>query len=90
MTNPTPPAPQLPAWLDHGQWHVWCEFEWTWHYHGAGPANGNPLDFLGHRGAHCVDPASPLHKRGYVLVAGEGPRPEYPKRRPTIAAQATR
>jgi hypothetical protein len=47
---------QLAFWCD------WCE---RLHYHGAcGPEWG---EGNGHRGAHCIDPASPYRRTGYFI-----------------------
>ncbi len=40
----------------------WCGKR---HTHGAGCTQDNPLDFLGHREAHCLNGSG----RDYVLVA---------------------
>jgi len=43
-------------------WCDWCEHV---HYHGAcGPEWGAGS---GHRGAHCIDPASPYLATGYIV-----------------------
>ena len=37
------------------------------HTHGAGPLDGNPQNYLGHRSAHCYQP--PINaEHGYLLV----------------------
>ena len=36
------------------------------HVHGAGWPESDPRAFLGHRGAHCADPA--VRGNGYVLA----------------------
>jgi len=61
--------PELPAYLVEGKnervWKVWCEPCGKWHTHGAGPANGDPMEFLGHRIGHCANA-----DRGYILIYG--------------------
>ncbi len=38
------------------------------HVHGAGALGDDPLQFVGHRGAHCLNNEAP---QGYVLVLAE-------------------
>jgi hypothetical protein len=44
-------------------WQFWCPFCHEYHVHAGGPDGTN----LGHRAAHCREPASSFHTTGYVL-----------------------
>lgn len=47
------------------QWRVaQCPYCGRPHLHGAGAAGGDPLTFLGHKVAHCIDSDNP----GYILA----------------------
>ena len=66
--------PELPAYLDTrfpdvNLWHVWCQYCHRWHTHGAGGKDANPMEFLGHRVAHCTR-GGPYDATGYRLVYG--------------------
>ena len=53
---------------DARQWKVGCcPFCKEEHFHGAGGADQDPKDFLGHRSAHCVSPSKEAEE-GYMLV----------------------
>lgn len=67
--------PELPAYFDDSPWdanlwHVWCDYCVRWHTHGAGGKGDDPMEYLGHRGAHCDWDDSPYWPTGYTLVWG--------------------
>ncbi len=58
-----------------GTLRVWCAWCKTHHSHGDAGGGGRGY---GHRGAHCADPESPYHRRGYRLVAAPADVPTLP------------
>ncbi len=56
--------------------HSWvvirCPFCGKKHYHGGGPGDGDPRNYLGERAAHCVKLPEGMEFASYLLVEKEG------------------